>query len=177
QGDQTTLLVRRRLSDGNYLPYDYTVAIRSQGKPYYVTHPTADVSAMWIALPPDVPLSLLSLDSLATDDLLTKIEVHPDDEVFSLGFPLAATGPGAFPILRSGHIASYPLVPMKTVGQIELDTYVLDGNSGGPVYFSYRNRSYGGNVYIGDLHQGLLGIVVQKTSSAIPEFRGTSLNF
>ena len=175
-GPTATLRVRRRRTDGTYQAFDVPLRIRENKQPLYVQHQHADVAAMYVKLPDVVPISLISISALADDALLNSIHIHPGDEVFCLGFPLGATGPGGFPILRSAHIASYPVTPMKAVQHIELDMYVLRGNSGGPVYFYLQNRTYGGVSHAG-LRQGILGLVVQGTNSATPEYEGTSLNF
>jgi hypothetical protein len=175
-GSTAIMRVRRREADGTYEAYDIPVPIRKNQRPLYVQHPVADVAAMYVRLPLDVPITLISIAALSDDDLLKTLNIHPGDEVFSLGFPLSATGPGGFPILRSAHIASYPLTPMKTVKYIDLDMYVLRGNSGGPVYFYLPNRIYGGVTHM-EPRQAILGLLVQGTNSANPAYEETSLNF
>ena len=176
QGDTATLLVRRPKVDGSYVAFPFDVPIRSQGSPLYVKHKEADVAAMYAALPDEVPLSGLTAAFLTDDKILEEIEIHPGDEAFVDGFPLAATGPGGFPILRTGHLASYPLIPMKTVKQFHFDLFLYGGNSGRPVYYSFANRAYKGGIHIGVL-QGILGLVTQETRSALPEYSDKSLNF
>jgi hypothetical protein len=65
---------------------------------------------------------------------------------------------------------------MKTVKEWDLDAVLYDGNSGGPVYFYYENRRYGGSVHLG-FDRGILGLVIQQINSAIPEFGGKALNY
>ena len=114
---------------------------------------------------------------MVDDKRLTELEIHRGDEVFLLGFPLSAQAPGGFPILRSAHIASYPLVPQKAVKQIELDVGLFGGNSGGPVYFWYSNRIYNNAMHVGEYQLGLLGLIIQTENSTLPEYAGTSLNY
>jgi S1-C subfamily serine protease len=175
-GDEATLMLRRPAPDGTYIAYPFELQIRKNGTPLYVKHNSADVAVMYAVLPNDVPMTAVSPEFLADDKRLTDIEVHPGDEAFVLGFPLAAQAPGGFPILRSGHIASYPLVPEKIVKQFDLDVSLFGGNSGGPVYFSYPNRVVNGTLHFG-IEQGILGLVIQSTNSILPEYKGTSLNF
>ena len=174
-GDTATLILRRPAPDGTYTSYPFTLPIRERN-PLYIKHSSADVAVMYADLPNDVPMSGVPPALLADDKRLADIEVHPGDEVFVLGFPLAAQGPGGFPILRSGHIASYPLVPEKVVKQFDLDVFLFGGNSGGPVYFSYSNRIFKNSIHFGT-EQGVLGLIVQTTSSMLPGYIGTSLNF
>jgi S1-C subfamily serine protease len=175
-GDKATLLLRRKNDDGTYRPLPFELAIRDHGRPLYVKHATADVVALYADLPDEVPISGLPPDALMTDKNLEDIDVHPGDEAFVLGFPLAVSGPGAFPLLRVGHIMSYPLTPMKTIGRIDFDLFIYPGNSGGPVYFSYANRVFKGQVHFG-LNQGILGLVIQENHSALPQFADKPLNY
>jgi S1-C subfamily serine protease len=177
EGDTATLIVRRPAPDGIYVSYPYTLLIRENGAPLYIKHNSADVAAMYANLPDDVPVSGVTPAFLVDDKRLTELEVHPGDEVFVLGFPLSAQAPGGFPILRSAHIASYPLVPQKVVKQFELDVGLFGGNSGGPVYFSYVNRIYNNAMHLGEYQQGLLGLIIERENSTLPEYAGTSLNY
>ena len=71
---------------------------------------------------------------LANDDLLAKYNIHPGDVLDCLGYPFGFESPvGSFPILRSGKIASYPLLPTKGTQSFLLDFRVFPGNSGSPV--------------------------------------------
>jgi hypothetical protein len=175
-GDLMSLLVRRPGSEGSYTAYPYDIQIRDHGRPLYVKHRDADIAAMYVNLPADVPITGLAPDFLADDQRLRDIELHPGDEIFCLGFPLAAAAPGAFPILRTGHIASYPLTPMTKVKQIRLDVALLPGSSGGPAYYSYAYRIYDGKIRWG-LKQGLLGLVIQADRCGSPEFGDKYLDF
>jgi S1-C subfamily serine protease len=175
--DEAALTVRRKNADGTYTAFNQPIQIRDGGKPLYVKHGNADVAAMYAHLDKDVPISALPLNFLADDKQLEDNELHPGDEVFCLGFPLAASGAGGFPILRSGHIASYPLTPMKDIKYISLDVFLLGGNSGGPVYYSYTNRFFKGEPHLGGLWQGILGLVIQEVNSALPEYSDKSLNY
>jgi hypothetical protein len=108
--------------------------------------------------------------------MVEEIELHPGDDAFCLGFPLFASTPGGFPVLRTGHIASYPLTPMKDVGPIYFDLNVFPGNSGGPVYFHYINRVIKGSLEFAKYHQGILGLVSEQRLSPAPEFASTNLS-
>lgn len=175
-GDNATLQLRRKDGDGTYTTFWYEFPIRKAGQALYVKHPTADVAAMYANLPDVVPMTGLLPDSLVTDKGLEDVEVHPGDEAFILGFPAAASTPGGFPILRVGHVASYPLTPMKLVKQWAFDAHILNGNSGGPVYFSYVNRVFKGQLHLG-VGQGVLGLVTQDVRSLLPEFANRDLNY
>ena len=81
------VLVRRRNADGTYTPFQHHIHIREQGKPLYVHHKTADVAAMYLGLPADVPISVPQPDFLVDDKTIEDIDLHPGDEVFVLDFP------------------------------------------------------------------------------------------
>ena len=144
--DEAVLWLRRKMADGTFEPLEHRLRIRSKGVPLWAEPPGPDVAVMYEPLPNEAHVVLLSRDLLATDQMVTQYEVHPGDELLSLGFPfgLAANNAG-FPILRSGKIASYPLVPAKKYPTFLYDFQVYEGNSGGPVYYTGL-RAYGGRV-------------------------------
>jgi hypothetical protein len=174
-GDDAVLLLRRKTTDGSYTKYQYAIKIRRLDSNVYVKNADADVAAMYVNLPRDLAPSLLTTERLVDDAEFQRLEIHPGDELSCLGFPLFADANG-FPILRSGKIASYPLVPAKTVKQYLYDFHVFPGNSGGPVYFSFSNRIYGGSMHLGETVQGVVGLVIQQENSTLPESKDISLN-
>ena|SRR5664280_2281868 len=174
-GDDAVLALRRRNDKGMFDRFNFPVKIRSKGANLYVTNSEADVAAMYIPLPTEVDLRPLPIKFLADDTMLERIEVHPGDELLCLGFPLAADFHG-FPILRTGTLASYPVTPYKIVQQYLFTFHVFPGNSGGPVYFSFPNRVYGGGgTHIGVV-QGVIGLVSQQESSGLPEYKNLPLD-
>ncbi len=53
---------------------------------------------------------------------------------------------GLFPILRSGFLASYPILPARQNPVIYIDGPIFEGNSGGPIFYetiasSWNNRA------------------------------------
>jgi hypothetical protein len=175
-GDNATLQLRRKGADGTYATFGYQFPIRKDGRPLYVKHPAADVAAMYGDIPDDVPMTSLSPDALVTDQSLEEIEFHPGDEAYILGFPAAVSTEGGFPILRTGRIASYPLTPMRIVKQWAFDAHVINGNSGGPVYFTSVNRLFKNAIHMGVI-SGILGLVIQERHSALPEFANRDLDY
>jgi hypothetical protein len=127
--------------------------------------PSADVAVMFVELPSNANLKgIVTPNWFADDSILTDLEVHPGDELYSLGFPLnfEANSLG-FPVLRSGKLASSPIVPLKT-SDILFDFRVFGGNSGGPVYFAFINRFYKESTQFG-VNQKILGLVSQQALS------------
>jgi hypothetical protein len=173
-GDFAFLQLHHLDAKGKYVARDFKIPLRSGGAPLYVKHADADVAAMYVALPNDEPLSLLPLSALVSDDDMEKYEIHPGDELLCLGFPLLVDV-NTFPVIRSGLLASYPIVPTKNFRTFVYNFHIFEGNSGGPVYFSYSNRVYGGAIQIGQV-QGLIGLVSQKQHSTLPGHENAELD-
>jgi hypothetical protein len=175
-GDTATMKYRWRKDDGSIANEDYLFKIRDQGKPLYVKHPEVDVAALYMQMPTTFQkVKLLPIGLIGTDEWLSQFEIHPGDELNCLGYPLFASGPYGYPILRSGKIASYPLVPTKETKNWLFDFRVFPGNSGGPVYFTDRNRTYGGSTRIGETIQFLAGLVTAQINSQLFKDKDLSL--
>jgi hypothetical protein len=163
QGDSAVIFLRMKLDD-TWSRVPFPIRIRSNGQPRWTKHPDADVAAMYINLPPTVWLPLLSTELLADDAMLAKFELHPGDDLECLGFPLGLQANDAgFPILRSGKIASYPLLPTAVNKTFLYDFRVLRGNSGGPVYFVQSNRFYQNRFLMGENIHFVMGLVSQES--------------
>lgn len=162
--DTATLMMRQKSPDGSWLKVLVPQKIRDGGKPLWVRHSTADVAAMYIRIPANIINgAILPMDLLADDKILNEFEIHPGDRLFCLGFPFnAEANEAGFPILRSGSIASYPLLPSKETKTFLFDFQVFPGNSGGPVYFYDSNRTYHGGTNIGTSIQFIIGLVSQQ---------------
>ena len=146
-----------------YEKIPWEISIRKEGKNLWINHPEVDVSAMYVALPKDIDIALLPISILADDETFDKFEIHPGDELLCLGYPFSAEANKAgFPILRSGKIASFPIVPAKETKSFLFDFEVFKGNSGGPVYFVQSTaRAYGGATHIGTI-QFIAGLVSEE---------------
>ena len=161
KGEEATLHFRIRKGEGLYRKTSRKVTIRTKKTPLYTRHPKADVAVMKTGLPP-IHVQGLGTPLLANDKLLTRFEIHPGDELFCLGYPFGAESNAAgFPILRSGRLASYPLIPSQLVGSWLFDFEVFDGNSGGPVYFHQSGRTYAGSLHA-DTIQFVAGLLSKQ---------------
>ena len=175
-GDSATIYLRKKKNEA-YSTLPYRIAIKSKGKKLYTSHPTEDVAAMFINYPKSADSPLLDYNMLATDERLRKYNIHPGDELLCLGFPLGyETNPGSFPILRSGKIASYPLIPTSKTKSYLLDFEIYQGNSGGPVYLVQTNRRHHGRMELGKTLQMIMGLVsaeplLQQTVKSLYEER------
>lgn len=163
KGSHATLFLRRQLADGTYQKIPYSVEIRRDNQPLWSRHSddSVDVAVMYVGMPTGIDISLLPTTMLADDELLKRVEIHPGDELMCLGYPLGAEANAAgFPILRSGKIASYPLVPTKHMKTFLYAFQVFRGNSGGPVYFVESGRTYAGGMHVETI-QFIAGVVSQ----------------
>jgi hypothetical protein len=169
EGDFANINVREKLADGSYRATLQQIRIRENGKNVYVAHSSVDVAAVYTALPNFYGNVKQVGDALlATDDDLLKFNVHPGDELLCLGYPLGASGPYGFPILRSGKIASFPLVPAKDNKNWFFDFRVFPGNSGGPVYLIDHGRTYpDGTTHLGETLQIVIGLVTAQISADV----------
>lgn len=163
--EDTATIHFRRLIDNNFIRYPVKIRVRENGKPIWIRHPKVDVAAMRIGIPRDADIHIVTTNLFATDNTIKEFEIHPGDELFILGYPYGAeSNEAGFPILRSGKIASYPLIPTDKTLTFLLDFAVFKGNSGGPVFLYSQNRFYGGGLHAGVVKM-LLGIVTQEMST------------
>ena len=143
RGDTAILNLRRRTTTG-WQRLRYPIKIRDAGQP------------VWIG-PDDVDVAV------AHDEMLSQFEVNPGEELSCLGYPFGAESNAAgFAILRSGRIASYPLLPTESTQKFLFDFPIFPGNSGGPVYLSSNNRTYGGRMHTGETVHFIVGLVTQQ---------------
>ncbi len=174
-GEEAVLQLRRKGAGGTITAFGYPIKIRNGSSNLYKAHPEGDVAVMYVRLPHDIDIRPLTIEALVDDATLERLQVHPGDELFCLGFPLDVDLNG-FPILRTGTLASYPITPSKTVKKYYYDFHVFPGNSGGPVYFSFVNRIYANEAHVGSNDQGVIGLVIEQVGSARTEFKNLSLD-
>jgi hypothetical protein len=106
----------------------------------YTKHPRRDVAAMEIRLPLEIA-RVISIPSFISESTLAQQTApHVGDQIFVLGFPKVFPGTqGAFPVFRSGVIASYSSGSQADLEKYLVHTNVYSGDSGGPV-FAARSR-------------------------------------
>lgn len=163
QGEQAVLVLRRKRGPQEWERLPVTIGIRNGTTPLWTKHPEADVAVMYVTIPPVAVGQLLPTTLLAEDAILAELEIHPGDELNCLGYPFGQeSNPAGFAVLRSGKIASYPLLPTSETKTFLLDFRVFNGNSGGPVYFVDANRVYGGRLHLGVEHHFIMGMVTSE---------------
>ncbi len=140
-GDETSIIFRRKVAEGDYAKQPTKLAIRKDGHALWTKHPTEDVAVIRVAPPADADLARISTDLLATDEILRARKIHPGDQLAILGYPHREEGSQAgFPLLRDGPIASFPLLPTARTRTFFLSANSFEGDSGGPVYLSRPGR-------------------------------------
>jgi hypothetical protein len=147
-GDSVTIYTRSKQKD-IYTPLPLKIRIRDGKNALYTSHPSQDVAAIPIMLPNNLDNNFIPTNFLADDSTIIKNKVTPGMKINCLGFPLVQNSNSAdFPILRSGYIASYPLVPTDKFPTFLYDVTVFKGNSGGPVYYAFINELFVKGTYI-----------------------------
>lgn len=105
-----------------------------------------DVVAIPLSIPDDCRAYPLSL-TLADTDMIPEVAMPCS----IIGFPLGLTGPGVFPIWKTGHIASEPLLDTGGKPVFLIDATTRGGMSGSPVVLrlngGFRKHS-GGSVMV-----------------------------
>jgi hypothetical protein len=165
-GDEAEILLRTQSGSGQWRAQRARFAIRRAGTPLWKTLPDIDVAAIYVSWPLPSP-GPVPTNLLADDAMLSKEEAGPGDELKVLGYPLGNPSNDAFfPILRTGVIASYPLLPTSSTRTFLLDFRVFKGNSGGPVY--YAPRELPGSAIVCCSPQFIMGLVSQEASLDMP---------
>jgi hypothetical protein len=196
QGDTAVLQLRRRVDEktNSWVKLPHPIKIRVNGQPLWKKHAEADVAVLYVDIPTEASIQLLPSNVFADDKMLVDYDIKPGDELRCLGFPLGVESNDAgFPVLRSGRIASYPLLPTDKTKTFLLDFRVFKRNSGGPCYFVERLRpvlttlgqfmnyhfimglvseeklftEQSGGPYSREMHQTQLGLAVVVHSSLI----------
>jgi V8-like Glu-specific endopeptidase len=142
RADETDVAFRSKNAEGVYKKESVKLVIRKDGKPTWTKHATEDVAAVWIMPPKNANLARISPDLLASDASLKKHRVHSGEHLSCLGFPHRNEANDAgFPILRSGAIATFPLIPTAKTKTFYLSANTFEGDSGGPVYLTRASRT------------------------------------
>ena len=110
-GENAQVAIRLK-RDGQIVRMVVTVPIRKSTIRLYAKHPNADVAVMRVTLPDNNAHSMVSWPALATDEVFTRLGIHPGDEMFTVGYPLCTmANPQGYPMLRRGAVATPIHVP------------------------------------------------------------------
>ena len=159
--EEITVAMHSLSTSGDWIRHESKLPIRRNGLPLWRKHPEADVAVMYVV--PDISpfRKAPTVDLLATDEILQKFHMTPGITLKCLGFPLGfESSPTGFAILRTGDIASYPLLPTARTKTFLMDFRVFKGNSGGPVYFS--QPLFRGNISFGPAAEFIMGLISRE---------------
>jgi hypothetical protein len=135
-----------RTREGKLELFEIEVILReASGKELFIGHPNKeiDVAALdfttYISenrqLKPDLKLGFIPEDRLATKEILRQQFVSIGDRVVVLGYPLnLVEGGHCIPIARDGVIATAPELDFKDLPIILIDSTMVRGSSGSPVF-------------------------------------------
>jgi len=109
-------------------------------KLFYVRHPHHDLAAFALHIPANLA-GRAAVPSCLDEKMLSRAgkSLHAGEEVSFLGYPEVLPGTeGAFPVLRSGRVASYPVGTPQAHGRFLVNSDVYPGDSGAPVFMTGR---------------------------------------
>ena len=173
-GETAVILLRVSTGPDKWVAAPCTNRIRQGTNTLYTKHPTMDVAAFYLAIPENCQKLQMPEDWLLTEEVIRGIKIGPGTELLNLGYPFCQTSQGEnFPLLRSGRIASYPILPVAERSSFELAITVFGGNSGGPVYLS--NYEEPGAQFTVPLRRHF-GVVGMLTTSRVTTFTSQSLD-
>lgn len=163
QGETATVFFREENKDGQWTISPQHLRIREGERYLWTSHPREDIAVIYVDLPEAIrPKPTLEIEHLADEERLEQLKLGPGEKLSCLGFPFGMFANGAgFSILRSGVIASYPLLPAMTVRTFLFDFEVFGGNSGGPVYLSNQARLAGSYVFMTE-SGSIIGLVTDQ---------------
>lgn len=159
--DEITVVMHSHTPSGEWTRHEVRLQIRRNGQALWKRHREADVAVMYV-LPDISPFDKAPpTDLLASDEVLRMNDMAPGINLKCLGYPLGfESNASGFGILRTGDIASYPLLPSAQTKTFLMDFRVFKGNSGGPVYFT--QPQWRGGIKLGGRAQFIMGLISKE---------------
>ena len=175
EGETATVHMRSRQPDGSFKKLLHPMKIRSGNIPLWRRHndKSVDVAAIRFLCPKEGYVEIVSADLLARDFDLKNVNICPGDDLLSLGYPMGVSANEAgFPILRSGKVASYPILPTSVTKTMMYDFNVYPGNSGGPVFNIRESPRIAGGLKLGGRVHLIVGLVSQEAKVIEERMKG-----
>jgi len=140
---ECTLVMRKKTDDGLYAKHDVKLTLRRDDKPVWVRHPKQDVAAMSFELPSEVDCQPINLGQIIDAEAVQSGKLRVGQQVFIPCYPaqLSANEAG-WPVLRSGTIATHPLIPVANTPTLMIDYSNFGGDSGAPVIAVYADEPH-----------------------------------
>ncbi|MHB8972972.1 MAG: trypsin-like serine peptidase [Pirellulaceae bacterium] len=134
------LMLRVKSADETYTRREVSITIRDATTPRWKRHTALDIAAIQVQLPPDVAVTPLRYEQLASAAWVAEKHIRVGQDVWIPCYPVQLEANDAgWPILRHGTVASHPLCPVKDVQSILIDFHTFGGDSGAPVLATSQN--------------------------------------
>lgn len=156
------LLIATRFVEDDGTPTVVLIQIQQPKgrKLFFVRHPKLDLAAFRVRIPVEAAELVQMPTFLSTKDISrTPQHIRPGTEVSFLGYPEVLPGTeGAFPVLRSGKVASYAPGSLGQKGKFVINADVYPGDSGAPVFANHGGKPR------------LVGMIIQRIGTEQEHF-------
>lgn len=153
RGDEVRIDFRRAENDGAFTIRSQTLRIRKDGRTLWTKHPQHDVAVIPVDVPMEADVARVPLQWLATPEDIRGVE--PGDLLRCVCYPHAAVfepNTAAFPTVRIGCVASYPLLPLDKHPTFLADYNTFEGDSGGLLFWKPAGDDQGATKIVGLIH-------------------------
>lgn len=134
QAEFGTVAFRTQTAEGTWQRREIKIQIRREGKPIWKQHREADIGFIQVDIPKNVSCQPLALGTIATADDFNCGRIHAGRNAWVACYPAKTeSNPAGWSILRSGVIASHPLVPVESLDHFFVDYSHFGGDSGAAV--------------------------------------------
>ena len=139
--DEALLVLRINGTNDTYSRKDYPLKINLNHRATWYKHPKEDIAVLRLPADTQQHFPSLPLACLADEPLLKTLDLHICSDVSIFGYPTRfEANLAGFPVGRHGAIASHPLTPVSANRYFLVDFNTFSGDSGGPVFVSYRGQ-------------------------------------
>jgi len=166
-GGECQLMLREARPDGTFVRRETTIPIRENQTPRWRKHTEQDLAALPVTLPENVAVSPFRFAELADEPAILAKRVRVGQSVWIPSFPAKMeANEAAWPVLRQGVIASYPLAPVQVTKTFLVDVRTFGGDSGAPVVVLPASDGHAdGEILIAGL---VLGMHRQTDKATLP---------
>ena len=134
QAEFGTVAFRAQTAEGTWQRREIKIQIRREGKPTWQQHQGADIGFLQVDIPKEVSCQPLQLRNVATAEDFNGGRIHVGRSTWVACYPAKTESNSAgWPVLRSGVIATHPLVPAESLDHFFVDYAHFGGDSGAAV--------------------------------------------
>ena len=160
-GPSARLLLRRGDDSAGWKQSELEFTIRHGEQETWTRNEICDLAATAIQIPSDCIPTVLTTDILLSEEAPLRVGFNPGDRIFCAGFPLGFGSACGFPFLRTGTVASYPVLPIVRHPIFQISCEIYPGNSGGPVFIAPSIEATGASGASGRVTCGIVGMVLR----------------